>query len=71
MRFRKVPGNNKRMDTLDNQWENSLVNMSNKAAKNFVYPDSTAGSKAAKRLRTEATNFRSGNGKKEAVGARH
>jgi len=87
MRFRKVPGNNKRMDTLVNLWENCLVNMSNKAAKYFVYPDSTAGSKAAKRLRTEANKLSErereslfkrgmqiiygGTGKKEAVGARH
>ena len=87
MQFRKVPGNNKQMDTLVNLWENSLVNMSNKATKNFVYPDSTAGSKAAKRLRTEANKLSErereslfkrgmqiiygGTGKKEAVGARH
>jgi hypothetical protein len=87
MRFRKVPGNDKQMDTLVNLWENSLVNMSNKAAKSFVYPDSTAGSKAAKRLRTEANKLSErereslfkrgmqiiygGSGKKEAVGARH
>jgi hypothetical protein len=32
MRFRKVPGNNKRMDTQVNLWENSLVNVSNKSA---------------------------------------
>ena len=59
MRFRKVPGKNKQMDTLVNLWENNLVNMSNKArhAKNFVYPESTAGSKAAKRLRTEANKL--------------
>jgi len=45
------------MDTLVNLRGNSLVNMSNKATKNFVYPDSTAGSKAAKRLRTEANKL--------------
>ena len=89
MRFRRVPGNNKQMDTLVNLWENSLVNMSNKArhTKNFVYPESTAGSKAAKRLRTEANKLSEqereslfkrgmqiiygGTGTKEAVGARH
>jgi hypothetical protein len=47
------------MDTVANLWENKLVIMSNKArhAKNFVYPESTAGSKAAKRLRAEANQL--------------
>jgi hypothetical protein len=63
MRFRKVPVNNKRMDTLDNQWENSLVNMSNKAAKNFVYPDSRLDRKLRSACERKQTNFRSGNGK--------
>jgi hypothetical protein len=59
--------------------------MSAKAANNFVYPNSTAGSKAAKRLRTEANRLSEreslyqrgmqiiygGTGGKEAVGARH
>jgi hypothetical protein len=63
--------------------------MSNKVrhTKNFVYPDTTAGSKAAKRLRTEANKLSEqdrenlfkrgmkivygGTGTKEAVGARH
>jgi hypothetical protein len=61
--------------------------MSNKATKNFVYPDSTTGSKAAKRLRTEANKLTErqredlfkrgmqiiygGTGKKEAAGTRH
>jgi hypothetical protein len=78
---------NKRVDTLDNLWENKAANMSNKTAKNFVYPDTTAGSKAAKRLRTEANKLTErqredlfkrgmqiiygGTGKKEAAGARH
>jgi hypothetical protein len=80
---------NNQMDTPDNLWENNLVNMGNKArhTKNFVYPESTAGSKAAKRLRTEANKLSEpdrenlfkrgmqiiygGTGKKEAVGARH
>ena len=74
---------------MDNLWENMLVNMSNKArhTKNIVYPESTAGSKAAKRLRTEANKLSEqdrenlfkrgmqiiygGTGTKEAVGARH
>ena len=40
-------------------WENELVIVSNKArhTKNFVYPESTAGSKAAKRLRTAANKL--------------
>ena len=75
------------MDTMANLWEICHANMSNKANKNFVYPDSTAGSKAAKRLRTEASKLTErqredlfnrgmqiiygGTGKKEAVGARH
>jgi hypothetical protein len=77
------------MDIADNLWENELVIMSNKArpAKNFVYPESTAGSKAAKRLRAEANKLSEqdrenlfkrgmqiiygGTGTKEAVGARH
>ena len=80
---------NNRMDTPDNLRENNLVNMGNKArhTKNFVYPESTAGSKAAKRLRTEANKLSEpdrenlfkrgmqiiygGTGTKEAVGARH
>jgi hypothetical protein len=41
---------NKPMDAVVNLWENNPANMSNKANKNFVYPDSTAGSKAAKRV---------------------
>ena len=77
------------MDITGNLWENDLVNMSNKVrqSKNFVYPESTAGSKAAKRLRTEANKLSEqdreslfkrgmqiiygGTGTKEAVGARH
>ena len=77
------------MDIADNLWENDLVIMSNKArhTKNFVYPESTTGSKAAKRLRTEANKLTEqdrenlfkrgmqiiygGTGTKEAVGARH
>jgi hypothetical protein len=75
------------MDSAGNSWENNPANMSNKANKNFVYPDTTAGAKAAKRLRTEASKLTErqredlfnrgmqiiygGTGKKEAVGARH
>jgi hypothetical protein len=77
------------MDTPGNLWENDVANMSNKARhnKNFVYPEGTAGSKAAKRLRTEANKLTEqdrenlfkrgmqiiygGTGTKEAVGARH
>ena len=75
------------MDSPGNSWENNPANMSNKATKNFVYPDATAGAKAAKRLRTEANKLTErqredlfnrgmqiiygGTGKKEAVGARH
>jgi hypothetical protein len=77
------------MDTAGNVWENDPVVMSNKArhTKNFVYPDSTAGSKTAKRLRTEANKLSErerenlfkrgmqiiygGTGAKETVGARH
>jgi hypothetical protein len=77
------------MDITADLWENDLDNMSNKArqTKNFTYPESTAGSKAAKRLRTEANKLSEqdreslfkrgmqiiygGTGTKEAVGARH
>jgi hypothetical protein len=75
------------MDTPGNLWGNIFADMSNKAAKNFVYPDSTAGSKAAKRLRTEAGKLTErqreelfkrgmqiiygGTGKKETVGTGH
>ena len=87
--LRWLPVKNKQVDTPGNLWENDLVNMSNKArhTKNFVYPESTAGSKAAKRLRTEANKLSEqdreslfkrgmqiiygGTGTKEAVGARH
>jgi hypothetical protein len=57
--LRWLPVKNKPMDTASNLWENDHVNMSNKArhTKNFVYPESTAGSKAAKRLRTEANKL--------------
>ena len=59
MRFRKVPGNNKQVDTQENMCKNVLVNMSNKSrhTKNFVYPENTSGSKSAKRLRTEANKL--------------
>ena len=80
---------NKPVDTTSNLWENDFVIMSNKArhTKNFVYPESTAGSKAAKRLRTEANKLSEqdrenlfkrgmqiiygGTGTKETVGAGH
>jgi hypothetical protein len=85
----RLPAMNKPMDIKGNLWENDPVNMSNKArhTKNFVYPESTAGSKAAKRLRTEANKLSEqdredlfkrgmqiiygGTGTKETVGARH
>ena len=78
---------NKQVDTPHNLWENKVASMSHKAAKNFVYPDSTAGSKTAKRLRTEASKLSEqerenlfkrgmqiiygGTGTKETVGTRH
>ena len=54
-----APVKNKQVDTASNLWENDLVNMSNKArhTKKFVYPESTAGSKAAKRVRKEANEL--------------
>ena len=36
---------------------NNLAIMSSKTTKNFVYPESTAGSKAAKRLRAGANKL--------------
>jgi hypothetical protein len=75
------------VDTTGNPWENEPVNMSNKANKNFVYPDTTAGAKAAKRVRTEANKLTErqredlfkrgmqiiygGTGTKETVGTGH
>jgi hypothetical protein len=75
------------LDTRQILWEDNPAIMSNKAAKNFAYPDSTAGSKAAKRLRTEANKLSErerenlfkrgmqiiygGTGSKETAGTRH
>ncbi len=75
------------MDIPGDLWKNNLANMSTKAAKNFVYPERTAGAKAAKRLRKEANKLSErereslfkrgmqiiygGTGTKETVGARH
>lgn len=57
--LRWLPVKNKQVDTASNLLENGVVNMSNKAphTKIFVYPESTAGSKASKRLRTEVNKL--------------
>ena len=50
----KAPGNYNQVDTLANLWKNKFADMSSKTTKNFVYPESTAESKSAKRLRAGA-----------------
>lgn len=83
------PGKLKPVDSKPDLWKTEPATMSNKARqpKNFVYPENTAGTKAAKRVRSEANKLTErqredlfkrgmqiiygGTGTKETVGAGH
>jgi hypothetical protein len=83
------PSKLKPVDSKPDLWKTEPATMSNKASqpKNFVYPENTAGTKAAKRVRSEANKLTErqredlfkrgmqiiygGTGTKETVGAGH